>query len=159
MPTLFFDIETRSRVDLELAGAWAYAADASTEVLCVGYAVGDGDSLIWIPGDPIPEVFSTAAADPSWSVVAHNFMFERAITTRILTPRYGWPEIPLERQICSMSLALASALPGGLDNAAVALGLPWQKGPRGLQAHEKNVATAAAAETRCSRSYPLARHP
>src|SRR5262245_54241650 len=120
MPILFFDIETRSRVDLELAGAGAYAADASTEVLCVGYAVDDAAPLIWIPGDPIPEAFTTAATDPDWNVVAHNFMFERAITNRLLTPRYGWPEIPFERQICSMSLALASALPGGLDNAAAA---------------------------------------
>jgi Toprim domain/CHC2 zinc finger len=137
MSTLFFDIETRSRVDLELAGAWAYAADTSTEALCVGYAVDDGDPLIWIPRDPIPEAFITAAADPTWSIVAHHFMFERAITTRILTPRYGWPEIPLERQICSMTLALASAMPGALDNATAALGLPWQKDREGYRLMRK----------------------
>jgi Toprim domain/CHC2 zinc finger/DNA polymerase family A len=137
MPTLFFDIETRSCVDLELAGAWAYAADASTEVLCVGYAVDDADPLIWTPSAPIPEAFITAATNSSWNVVAHNFQFERAIATHILTPRYGWPEIPLERQICSMSLALASALPGKLNNAAAALGLPWQKDHEGYKLMRK----------------------
>ena len=60
MTTLFFDIETRSTVDLTAAGAWRYAADASTEVLCVGYAVDDGEPQVWIPGDSIPEVFITA---------------------------------------------------------------------------------------------------
>jgi len=126
MPTLFFDIETRSTVDLEVAGAWRYAADPTTEVLCVGYAVDDDEPQIWTPGDPIPEAFTTATR-----VVAHNFQFERAIATHILTPRFGWPEIPLERQVCSMTMALASALPGALDNVATALGLPFQKDREG----------------------------
>jgi hypothetical protein len=124
---LFWDAESRSHVDLKNAGAWRYAADPTTEVLCVAYAVDDGEPLLWIPGDPVPEAFTIAAADPGWIVVAHNFMFERAIATHILTPRYGWPEIPLARQVCSMTLALASALPGSLDGAAVALSLPFQK--------------------------------
>ncbi len=124
MPYLFFDIETRSTVNLEIAGAWHYASAPSSEVLCLAYAVDDGDPRIWIPGDPIPEAFITAAADPSWRVVAHNYQFERAIATCILTPRFNWPLVPLDRQICTMTMALASALPGGLDNAALALGLP-----------------------------------
>jgi CHC2 zinc finger/Toprim domain len=127
MPQLFFDIETRSTVNLEITGAWRYASDPTTDVLCVGYAVDDGDPQIWTLGDPVPEAFIAAAADPGWRVIAHNYMFERAITTRILQPRYGWPEIPFERQCCTMTLALASALPGALDNAAAALGIPLQK--------------------------------
>jgi Toprim domain/CHC2 zinc finger len=63
----------------------------------------------------------------SWHVVAHNYQFERAITTRILTPCFGWPEIPLGRQICTMTMALASALPGKLDTVALALGLSQGK--------------------------------
>src|SRR5262245_13665904 len=121
MPTLFWDIETRSTVSLEDAGAWRYAADPTTEVLCVGYAVDDAEPKIWIPGQPIPEeIISAAENGADW--VAHNFMFERAIAAHKLTS-LGWPEIPLERQICSMSLALASALPAKLENAAAALGL------------------------------------
>jgi Toprim domain/CHC2 zinc finger len=133
MPHLFFDIETRSTVNLEIAGAWRYASDPTTEVLCLAYAVDDGDPQIWIPGDPIPEAFLTAAADPSWQVVAHNHQFERAITTRILTPRFDWPGIPLERQICTMTMALASALPGGLDNAVLALCLAQGKDREGYK--------------------------
>lgn len=95
---LFWDIETRSSVNLELVGAWRYASDPTTEILCVGGAVDDDELQIWLPGDPIPPAFITAAADPNWNLVAHNAQFERAIATRILTPRYGWPELPLERQ-------------------------------------------------------------
>ena len=131
MPYLFFDIETRSTVNLEVADAWHYASGPTTEVLCLAYAVDDGDPQIWTPGDPIPEAFITAAADPSWYLVAHNYQFERAITTRILTPQCGWPKIPLDRQICTMTMALASARPGGLDNAALALGLSQGKDREG----------------------------
>src|SRR6516164_10825780 len=82
MPTLFWDIETRSTVALEDAGAWRYAADPTSEVLCVGYAVDDSDVQIWTPGQAIPQEFIAVGSDPSWCVVAHNFAFERAIATR-----------------------------------------------------------------------------
>jgi hypothetical protein len=54
MPTLFWDFETRSAVSLEEVGAWRYAADQTTEVLCVGYAIDNADPQIWVPGDPVP---------------------------------------------------------------------------------------------------------
>src|SRR5262245_52681585 len=135
MPTLFWDIETRSSVNLELVGAWRYAADA--EVLCVGFAVDDDPPQIWLPGKPIPPAFVAAAADPSWTIVAHNCQFERAIATRILEPRFGWPSIPIAQQTCTMTLALASALPGALDGAAAALGLPFQKDREGYKLMRK----------------------
>ena len=132
MSILFWDIETRSSVNLEVAGAWRYSADSTTEVMVVGFAVDDGDPQIWVPGrQAIPEPFITAAADPSWLIVAHHHQFERALAARILTPRFGWPEVPLERQVCTMTMALASALPGGLDAAAAALGIPLQKDREG----------------------------
>src|SRR5262245_27276749 len=137
MPTLFFDIETRSAVNLEVAGAWRYAADPTTEVLCVGYAVDDGDPQIWLPGDPLPQPFIAAAADTSWKAVAHNSQFDRAIATRILTPRFAWPALALEQQVCTMTMALASALPGGLDAAATALGIPLQKDRDGYKIMRK----------------------
>ena len=133
MPTIFWDFETRSAINLETAGAWRYASDPTTEILCIGYAIDDGNPQIWIPGsgDPIPEVFIAAATDSAWRVVAHNYQFERAIATRILTPRFNCPEIPIERQVCTMTLALAGALPRSLDNAVMALGLPLQKDQEG----------------------------
>jgi DNA polymerase len=137
MPIIYWDIETRSALNLETAGAWRYAADPTTEVLCIGFAVDDADPEIWAPGEPIPQIFITAANDPNWSIVAHNYAFERAIETRILVPRCGWPQIPIAQQHCSMTLALVNALPGGLDKAAAALGLPIQKDTEGHKLMKK----------------------
>jgi DNA polymerase len=131
MPALFWDIETRSPVSLEDAGAWRYAADPTTEVLCIGYAIDNRKVRIWTPGQAVPAEFIAAARDSSWIVVAHNFAFERAIARHILKPRFGWPEIPLAQQRCSMSLALAHALPGALENAARALKLNYEKDQEG----------------------------
>ena len=50
MPVIFFDIETRSTVNLKVAGAHRYAADPATEILCVGYAVDDEPVSIWTSG-------------------------------------------------------------------------------------------------------------
>src|SRR5262245_14469142 len=99
---LSWDIETRSAVSLEEAGAFRYAADPSTEVICVAYAVDNNEPEIWIPGQKIPDAFLAAANDPSWIVVAHNYMFERVISAHVLEPRYGWPAIPITQQRCTM---------------------------------------------------------
>ena len=80
------DYETRSRVDLKKVGAAKYAADPSTEVLCVAYAVDDGPVQLWRPGDPVPAEFIEAAANPSWVVAAHNDAFESAIEQHVLRP-------------------------------------------------------------------------
>ena len=39
MLTLFRDIETRSTLDLTEVGVWRYAAESTTGVWCVGYAI------------------------------------------------------------------------------------------------------------------------
>ena len=125
------DFETRSAARLDLCGAWRYAADPTTEILCAGYAVDDGPAQIWTPDQPVPTEFHEAATDPTWLVVAHNDQFESAIEERLLQPRFGWPLVPLERHRCTMAMALAAALPGALENAAAALGLPYQKDREG----------------------------
>src|SRR5262245_38642609 len=88
LPVLFFDIETRSAVDLRRVGAWCYASDPSTQVLCIGYAIDDGPVRIWLPGDPVPEAFIEAARNPNWLLVAHNDQFERTISQHILEQRH-----------------------------------------------------------------------
>ena len=133
MPVLFRDVETKSTLDLRSVGAWRYAGDPTTEVLCIGYAVDDGPVTSWTPGQPIPEEFREAARDPNWLIVAHNDSFERAIEEQLLAPRYGWPLVPIERHRCTMAMALANALPGALDAAAAALGLAIQKDAAGAR--------------------------
>src|SRR5262245_55946581 len=131
MPVLFRDFETRSTLDLEVVGAWRYAAEPTTAVWCVAYAVDDGPIDIWIPGQPVPEAFHQAARDSDWLVGAHNDSFESVIERLILSPLYGWPLVPIERHRCSMAMALAAALPGKLKKVADVLNLPVRKDAEG----------------------------
>jgi hypothetical protein len=39
MPIAHWDFETRSVASLEQAGAWRYAVDPTTEILCTGYTI------------------------------------------------------------------------------------------------------------------------
>jgi DNA polymerase len=134
MPVLHRDFESRSAIDLTAVGARRYAADVSTEVLCIGYAVDDGPVQIWTSAQPIPEAFHEAARDPAWIVVAHNDGFETAVEELVLGPRFGWPLVPLERHRCTMVAALAAALPASLEDVATALELTTQKDAVGRRA-------------------------
>jgi len=140
MPDLFWDIESRSAASLRLVGAWNYATHATTEVLCVCYAVDDGEVQTWVnnalldaPEQPAPEAFLTAVSEPSnCRLIAHNFEFERPMLEHVLVPKHGFPPIPLEVQHCSMAVALANAYPAELETLAKALELPYQKDREGL---------------------------
>src|SRR5262245_29963995 len=127
----YWDIESRSVAVLgsgkQGVGARAYAEHPTTEVLCVSFARGNGQVETWVPGEPIPEEVSAAAADPRCPWVAHNAAFERAMLECILVPLHGWPMVPVERHVCTMSLALATAYPGSLEGVAEALGLVNRK--------------------------------
>jgi DNA polymerase len=134
MPDLYWDIEARSAASLPTCGAWRYAADQSTDVLCVCYAVDDGGIETWLPGQPVPEPFLAAAANPlAWRTIAHNAEFERAMLEHVLAPKHGFLPIPLEAQHCSMTLALANAYPAQLDLLARALELEYRKDPEGIR--------------------------
>jgi DNA polymerase len=125
------DLETRGAISLRKVGAAKYAADASTEVICVAFAADIDPVRLWLPGDPVPPEFIEAAADPSWSVCAHNDAFESAIEQQVLAPRFGWPIIPIERHRCTMAMCSALGLPARLDAVADALELSNRKDAAG----------------------------
>jgi hypothetical protein len=127
------DYEMRSRLALKTVGTDRYAADSSTEVLCCAYAVDHDPAQLWIPGNPVPPEFIEAANNPSWFVTAHGDHFESAIEHHIMAPRFGWPEIPLERHRCTMTVALVLGLPARLSAAANALELAERKDAGGEQ--------------------------
>jgi DNA polymerase len=121
MAILLRDYETRSQLLLKAVGSWKYSTHASTDTWCCGYAVDDGPIELWIPGDPVPPAFIEAANNPDWLVAAFGDGFERAIERHIMGPRYGWPEISIERHRCLQASALALALPASLSGVADAL--------------------------------------
>jgi DNA polymerase len=122
MTTLHIDLETRSVVDLRKAGVYVYAEHEHTDVWCAAYAIEDDSIELWVPGQPLPRAVE-AAVEENWDVVAHNANFERVLWAGVLMPRYGWPLPKLSQWRCTMSMALAMALPGSLENCAAALAL------------------------------------
>lgn len=118
------DFETRSCVDIAKRGAEAYARDASTEILCLCYSIGDGPIRRYIPGlsDRPVDLFEHVAA--GLPVYAHNAPFELWIWAEIAHKRMRWPALSPAQTFCTMAMARAMSLPGALDAAARALGLP-----------------------------------
>jgi DNA polymerase len=144
MQTIVWDIETRSTVNLRDCGASIYAADPSTQIVCLVYCIDQGEPQLWLPANspselpsnPPPSVFFDIAADPDpskWRLISHGY-FEQEIAARVLAPRYGFPAIPLKVQHCSQRLALANTYPAELDLLAQALGLPYRKDPAARKA-------------------------
>jgi DNA polymerase len=127
MPVLLRDYETKSRLDLKKVGAWRYSTHESTDVWCCNFAVDDGSIKLWVRGDPVPPEFVEAAQNPDWIAAAFNDAFERLIEKHIMVPRYGWPEIPIERHRCLQASALSLALPASLDGVTAALKLEQRK--------------------------------
>src|SRR5215510_7609114 len=114
MHVLHRDYETRSQAILKTVGAARYAADPTTEVLCCAYAVDDDPVQLWRPGDPVPTEFVLAAQNPNsnWIATAFGAHFEAAVEKSIMSVRYGWPVIPIERHRCTQAVCLPLGLPG-----------------------------------------------
>lgn len=121
MTSLHIDFETRSVVDLKKAGVYVYAQDDTTGVWCAAYAVDDGEIKLWTPEDDSADV--RHALKHCDKIIAHNAAFERIINQHVTAKRHGWPVPHITRWRCTMSMALAMALPGSLENAAAAVGL------------------------------------
>jgi len=51
MRTVFWDTETRSAISLRDCGAYIYATDVSTQVLCLGFVIDNGEPQLWLPSD------------------------------------------------------------------------------------------------------------
>ena len=135
------DAETFGTLDLNAAGPWLYSRHDATGVWCVSYCLEvdgvRGEIKTWLPGDPVPAEIIETAGDPEGVVIAHGSGFDRQIWENILTPRYQWPVIPLERHRCSMAAVLARALPAKLDQAAAALGIATRKDPKSVAVMRK----------------------
>jgi len=115
---IWLDFETRSTCDLKLAGVYNYAQDPSTEVLCMSYAVDDGEVLTWTSG-PLPDF-------TGHRIMAHNAAFERLILWYVLQVN-----IPLEQFYCTAAQARANCAPGSLEDVGRFMGASMKKDHRG----------------------------
>jgi DNA polymerase len=129
--TVFCDFETRNTggCDLKTAGAWRYAADSATEILCFGYRVGGVDHS-WAPTMSSRDPLERLAADPAVAFVCFGG-FEPAVWRTIMAEPHGFPPIPTQRWVDLRATASSFALPRSLDKALAALGLPIEKDKAG----------------------------
>ena len=133
MTKIFIDFETRSTVDLRKTGVYPYAADQTTDIWCMAWAIDDGPIGLWTPGQPYPLALSALWNNPydQSEYWAHNANFERIIWREIGTNRYGFPELSREDWYCSAAQCAAMGLPRALGDAAKALGLSAEKDDAG----------------------------
>lgn len=136
---LHLDFETFSEADLKKVGAYRYAFDPSTEILCAAMALGDGKPVVWCPQNEFntPEKFWDALENPEVLIYAFSAQFEIAICTALLEKTWGIKCPDLNRFRCVQSIARRAALPSKLDTLAKALSLEQQKDKRGTQLIKK----------------------
>ncbi len=149
----------RSRAKKLGVGAFEYAVHPSTRVLCVSWKIGTRIELrngiaptrTWQPDRDsfyrsAARLFLNYLIDPDVVLVAHNAGFEQVITKHVLAKHipeeYTFEplsntvadvlsDIPVDRWLCTASLAAAHALPRNLEGACQVLKLKFQKNPRG----------------------------
>ena len=131
MTRIHLDFETRSTADLPKVGVHNYANDPTTDVWMARYAIDDGPINEWRPGWELPADLAAALEDPDAALVAWNAMFEWHILEYVLAPRYGWPEVDIERLDDPAARAAMMSLPRALGQAAPAMGLPVEKDDQG----------------------------
>ncbi len=139
------DYETKSRADLNEVGAFRYAKDPSTEVLCVSVCKDDGPVLVWIPPEfeTRCDVFGDVVSDPGAKELlleamssdepmsAFNVMFEISITENVLCRLHGFPVPARKRWRCTQVMARRANIPSSLAKAADCLKLKHQKDAAG----------------------------
>ena len=127
---IWIDFETRSECDLPARGAYNYAQDPSTKVLCMAWALDDGEVGIWVPGQEFPKVVADAVANGD-TIMAHNAAFERLIWSYVLGPDHGVPVPRLEQFYCTAAQARANCAPGSLEDVGRFAGADMKKDHRG----------------------------
>lgn len=133
MIEVILDFETASGCDLKEAGAWRYAEDVTTEILCVSHTGPYGlpsKICTWKPGDDT-DYLTKLANDPDVLFVAHNAGFEKAIWRNIMVPIYGLPNVPNERWDDTQAVCAMKALPLDLDRSTLHLRLAQHKDKEG----------------------------
>jgi DNA polymerase len=132
MDILWLDFETRSRCDLISHGAYNYAKDTSTSVLCLSYAFNDEEVQTWVPSQPFPQQIIYFIKQ-GIQIRAHNTAFERLIFWYVLCPDYNIPEPKLEQFYCTATQARANCAPGSLEDVGRFSGASMRKDHRGSQ--------------------------
>lgn len=134
-PELFLDFETASKTDLKTAGLARFLLCPTTKPYCMTFRLpGMRAADLWELGQPIPRQV-IAHIEAGKIVTAHNAGFDLGVWNGPLARRIpGLPPIDPRQVQCTAARARYNGLPGSLERAAQALGLPLQKDMSGAQA-------------------------
>jgi len=132
MSILWLDYESRSRCDLRTKGAYNYAQDPSTEVICMAYAFDDEDVQLWTPDLPFPKRIAQHFFNDD-QIRAHNAGFDRLITEYVLCQDYKVPTPVLTQWYCTAAQARANCAPGSLEDVGRFASSSMRKDHRGNQ--------------------------
>ena len=130
MANLHIDFETFSALDLLEVGLHNYARHPSTGAWCMAWAIDDGEVCIQTPDKPLHSAVRKHI-EYGGAVYAHNAPFELEIWNEVMARRYGWPLLFPEHTYCTMTMSYAMAMPGKLDDTAMALGIAQRKDKEG----------------------------
>lgn len=150
MSECHLDIESFSRCDLKRAGMAKYAEDASTKILCVGYAFDNGPVHVWVPeadegfkaanvdgklycGGPVPRDLREHVSSGGL-VLAYNAAFERCVLNGPAGRGHGFPKLEIKQMRCVMAQSRVHGLPGSLEDSANALRATHRKRIGGVNA-------------------------
>jgi DNA polymerase len=129
MIEVVMDFETYSACELKKAGAWRYAEDPTTAIICLWFNVDRDEPKAADFLRPGGELLALVN-NPDAMFIAHNVEFEKAIWRRIMMT-YGWPDIPNNRWSCTLSVCAMKVVPQSLDRASAFLGLDEDKDAEG----------------------------
>jgi len=124
------DFETYCDLDLKEVGAYKYAEHPSSEILLVGFAIGDNPVKVIEPHDPQINELLQAIRDGAL-ICAHNAPFEKTIWENIGVAKLGWTPIDIKQWRCTAARARSLALPNALADVAIALDLEMLKDKAG----------------------------
>jgi DNA polymerase bacteriophage-type len=129
---LFLDYETRSSTDLPAEGFGKYLADETTAPYCFTFRLpGMASADIWTEFRPVPAQV-VRHIERGGLFVAHNAPFDHGIWNVAHRRRDpSLPELRIEQVRCSAARARYNGLPGSLEGACAAMGLPVQKDVEG----------------------------
>ena len=132
MSILWLDYESRSRCDLRTKGAYNYAQDSSTEIICMAYAFDDEDVALWTPDQKFPKRVAQHFFDDG-QIRAHNAGFDRLITEFVLCHDFLVPTPLLTQWYCTAAQARANCAPGSLEDVGRFASSSMRKDHRGNQ--------------------------
>jgi len=129
MKRVYIDFESRSQADIWTCGAYRYAEDPTTEILCLAWAVDDGPVRGATKGHELKQSICelNALVVEGAEFHAHNAFFERCMWRFQFSPKYSARPIPIRQWRCTAAKVAAHALPRALANAAGALGCTHKK--------------------------------